>query len=107
MLQVTDNGRRRSVVGRGWRPHRTGGATGRRGRGPGGRLPDRRPDDDYGRAALAGLTRTHRPAGCPAEAYNVHPVPLTTLTLEALKEFGLPRKEAERSKNMFALGLLS
>ncbi|GAA2918625.1 hypothetical protein GCM10020221_13590 [Streptomyces thioluteus] len=41
------------------------------------------------------------------DAYNVHPVPLTTLTLEALKEFGLPRKEAERSKNMFALGLLS
>ncbi|MER7701260.1 2-oxoacid:acceptor oxidoreductase subunit alpha, partial [Streptomyces sp. NPDC096095] len=40
-------------------------------------------------------------------AYRVHPVPLTTLTLEALKEFGLPRKEAERSKNMFALGLLS
>ncbi|MEU5439101.1 2-oxoacid:acceptor oxidoreductase subunit alpha [Streptomyces sp. NPDC020719] len=41
------------------------------------------------------------------EAYHVHPVPLTTLTVEALKEFGLPRKEAERSKNMFALGLLS
>ncbi|KOG89226.1 2-oxoacid:acceptor oxidoreductase subunit alpha [Streptomyces varsoviensis] len=41
------------------------------------------------------------------EAYNVHPVPLTTLTIEALKEFGLSRKEAERSKNMFALGLLS
>lgn len=41
------------------------------------------------------------------EAFNVHPVPLTTLTIEALKEFGLPRKEAERSKNMFALGLLS
>ncbi|MDG4531018.1 2-oxoacid:acceptor oxidoreductase subunit alpha [Streptomyces sp. AV19] len=41
------------------------------------------------------------------DAYNVHPVPLTTLTVEALKEFGLPRKEAERSKNMFALGLLS
>ncbi|MFB7636525.1 2-oxoacid:acceptor oxidoreductase subunit alpha [Streptomyces sp. NPDC056149] len=40
-------------------------------------------------------------------AYNVHPVPLTTLTIEALKEFGLSRKEAERSKNMFALGLLS
>src|ERR671931_475858 len=30
-------------------------------------------------------------------AYNVHPVPLTTLTIEALKEFGLSRKEAERS----------
>ncbi|WP_434594884.1 2-oxoacid:acceptor oxidoreductase subunit alpha [Streptomyces sp. A5-4] len=41
------------------------------------------------------------------DAYQVHPVPLTTLTLEALKDFGLPRKEAERSKNMFALGLLS
>ncbi|MEV6161142.1 2-oxoacid:acceptor oxidoreductase subunit alpha [Streptomyces sp. NPDC052052] len=41
------------------------------------------------------------------DAYSVHPVPLTTLTIEALKEFGLSRKEAERSKNMFALGLLS
>lgn len=41
------------------------------------------------------------------DAYQLHPVPLTTLTIEALKEFGLSRKEAERSKNMFALGLLS
>ncbi|MQS39547.1 2-oxoacid:acceptor oxidoreductase subunit alpha, partial [Streptomyces katsurahamanus] len=41
------------------------------------------------------------------DGYRVHPVPLTTLTVEALKEFGLSRKEAERSKNMFALGLLS
>ncbi|MET7900382.1 2-oxoacid:acceptor oxidoreductase subunit alpha [Streptomyces sp. NPDC005355] len=41
------------------------------------------------------------------EGYHVHPVPLTTLTIEALKDFGLSRKEAERSKNMFALGLLS
>lgn len=41
------------------------------------------------------------------DAYAVHPVPLTTLTVEALKEFELSRKEAERSKNMFALGLLS
>ncbi|WP_127358563.1 2-oxoacid:acceptor oxidoreductase subunit alpha [Actinacidiphila soli] len=40
-------------------------------------------------------------------AYAVHPVPLTTLTVEALKDFDLSRKEAERSKNMFALGLLS
>ncbi|MFD7837800.1 2-oxoacid:acceptor oxidoreductase subunit alpha [Streptomyces sp. NPDC059761] len=40
-------------------------------------------------------------------AYNIHQVPLTTLTVEALKDFGLSRKEAERSKNMFALGLLS
>ncbi|MFC7986897.1 2-oxoacid:acceptor oxidoreductase subunit alpha [Streptomyces sp. NPDC057336] len=41
------------------------------------------------------------------EGYRLHPVPLTTLTVEALREFGLSRKEAERSKNMFALGLLS
>nr|WP_256340432.1 2-oxoacid:acceptor oxidoreductase subunit alpha [Streptomyces sp. 2231.1] len=51
-------------------------------------------------------------AGSPLEdgsldAYQLHPVPLTTLTVEALKDFGLSRKEAERSKNMFALGLLS
>lgn len=41
------------------------------------------------------------------EGYAVHPVPLTTLTLEALKDSGLARKDAERAKNMFALGLLS
>ncbi|MBB1255009.1 2-oxoacid:acceptor oxidoreductase subunit alpha [Streptomyces sp. OF3] len=41
------------------------------------------------------------------DGYRVHPVPLTTLTVEALKDFDLGRKEAGRSKNMFALGLLS
>ena len=41
------------------------------------------------------------------DGYSLHPVPLTTLTVEALKDSGLSRKEAERSKNMFALGLLS
>ncbi|MCH0563223.1 2-oxoacid:acceptor oxidoreductase subunit alpha [Streptomyces sp. MUM 2J] len=41
------------------------------------------------------------------DGYSLHPVPLTALTVEALKEFDLSRKEAERSKNMFALGLLS
>ncbi|MCX5269234.1 2-oxoacid:acceptor oxidoreductase subunit alpha [Streptomyces sp. NBC_00199] len=41
------------------------------------------------------------------DGYRTHPVPLTTLTVQALKEFDLSRKEAERSKNMFALGLLS
>ncbi|PYC81347.1 2-oxoglutarate ferredoxin oxidoreductase subunit alpha [Streptomyces tateyamensis] len=40
-------------------------------------------------------------------AFHLHKVPLTTLTLEALKESGLLRKDAERAKNMFALGLLS
>ncbi|MFJ4471990.1 2-oxoacid:acceptor oxidoreductase subunit alpha [Streptomyces sp. NPDC089424] len=41
------------------------------------------------------------------DGYQLHPVPLTTLTVQALKDFSLSRKEAERSKNMFALGLLS
>ena len=34
-------------------------------------------------------------------------VPLTSLTIEALKEFDVTKREAERSKNMFALGLMS
>ncbi len=40
-------------------------------------------------------------------AYKVHALDLTGMTTEALKEFDLTRKEASRSKNMFALGLLS
>ncbi|MFC5380763.1 2-oxoacid:acceptor oxidoreductase subunit alpha [Aquipuribacter nitratireducens] len=40
-------------------------------------------------------------------AYQVHAVPLTSMTVEALTELGLGRKDAERSTNMFALGLLS
>lgn len=39
--------------------------------------------------------------------YFVHAVPLTSLTVNALSEFDLSKKDKERSKNMFALGLLS
>ncbi|HZA03744.1 MAG TPA: 2-oxoacid:acceptor oxidoreductase subunit alpha, partial [Propionibacteriaceae bacterium] len=39
--------------------------------------------------------------------YQVHALDLTGMTVEAVKEFGLGRKEAGRAKNMFALGLLS
>ena len=39
--------------------------------------------------------------------FNVHAVDLTSTTVEAVKEFGLSRKDAGRAKNMFALGLLS
>jgi 2-oxoglutarate ferredoxin oxidoreductase subunit alpha len=39
--------------------------------------------------------------------YQVHPVALTSMTLEALTEFDISKKEAERAKNMFALGLMS
>src|SRR5712691_8541071 len=39
--------------------------------------------------------------------YAVHDVPLTSLTLEAVKDVDVTKREAERSKNMFALGLMS
>ena len=41
------------------------------------------------------------------DSYKVHAVPLTSLTVAALSALTLTRKEAERSKNMFALGLLT
>jgi 2-oxoglutarate/2-oxoacid ferredoxin oxidoreductase subunit alpha len=41
------------------------------------------------------------------EQYSVHPVPLTSLTVKALEGLDITRKDAERAKNMFALGLLS
>lgn len=41
------------------------------------------------------------------EPYKVHAVALTSQTVEALKEFDLTKKEAQRAKNMYALGLLS
>jgi 2-oxoglutarate ferredoxin oxidoreductase subunit alpha len=42
------------------------------------------------------------------DEYQLHQVPLTTLTVGALKEVeGVTPREAERSKNMFALGLMS
>ncbi|GAA4952977.1 2-oxoglutarate ferredoxin oxidoreductase subunit alpha [Nonomuraea thailandensis] len=39
--------------------------------------------------------------------WRLHAVPLTSLTVKALEGFDLSKKDAERSKNMFALGLLS
>jgi 2-oxoglutarate ferredoxin oxidoreductase subunit alpha len=39
--------------------------------------------------------------------YDVQALDLTDMTVEAVKEFGLSRKDASRAKNMFALGLLS
>ncbi len=42
------------------------------------------------------------------DEFQVHSVPLTSLTVGALKEVeGVTSREAERSKNMFALGLMS
>src|ERR671935_513198 len=42
------------------------------------------------------------------DSYEVHAIPLTSMTIEALKDIdGITKREAERSKNMFALGLMS
>jgi 2-oxoglutarate/2-oxoacid ferredoxin oxidoreductase subunit alpha len=42
------------------------------------------------------------------DGYQVHAVPLTSMTVGALKDIeGVTPREAERSKNMFALGLVS
>ena len=50
----------------------------------------------------------HNPLeGDDLDEYDVHQVDLTGMTVEAVKEFGLSRKDASRAKNMFALGLLS
>ncbi|MDQ2850439.1 MAG: 2-oxoacid:acceptor oxidoreductase subunit alpha [Actinomycetota bacterium] len=41
------------------------------------------------------------------QSWALHAVPLTSITVAALAGFDLTRKEKERAKNMFALGLLS
>ncbi|WP_033822562.1 2-oxoacid:acceptor oxidoreductase subunit alpha [Kitasatospora sp. MBT63] len=64
--------------------------------------------DEFTKRALAKVGYAADPLGDGSlDAYRLHRVPLTTLTLEALKDSGLARKDAERAKNMFALGLLS
>ncbi|TQC47227.1 2-oxoacid:acceptor oxidoreductase subunit alpha [Rhodococcus sp. WS4] len=40
------------------------------------------------------------------ESYRVHAIPLSSITVEALRGFPISNKDAERAKNMFALGLL-
>jgi 2-oxoglutarate ferredoxin oxidoreductase subunit alpha len=39
--------------------------------------------------------------------YALHPVGLTSMTVAALASFDISKKDAERAKNMFALGMLS
>ncbi len=41
------------------------------------------------------------------DAYQVHAIPITSVTVKALENFDITRKDAERAKNMFSLGLLS
>jgi 2-oxoglutarate ferredoxin oxidoreductase subunit alpha len=41
------------------------------------------------------------------DGYQIFKVPMTTITVRAVEDLGISKKEAERAKNMFALGLLS
>ena len=41
------------------------------------------------------------------DGYQIYEIPMTSMTVEAVKDVGVNKKEAERSKNMFALGVLS
>src|SRR5680860_27914 len=64
--------------------------------------------DSFSKRNLAKVGYTTSPLEDDSlSSFQVHDLPLTSMTAKALEEFGLSRKDAERSKNMFALGLLS
>jgi 2-oxoglutarate ferredoxin oxidoreductase subunit alpha len=64
--------------------------------------------DEFTKRNLAKVGYTVSPVddGSLAE-FRVHALPITSMTVKALEDFDLGKKDAERSKNMFALGLLS
>ncbi len=64
--------------------------------------------DEFSKRALEKVGYSSDPLTDDSLAsYSVQAVSLTTLTVTALKGFDITKKEAERAKNMFALGLLS
>ena len=64
--------------------------------------------DDFTRRNLAKVGYTTSPLDDGSlESYQVHALPMTSMTVKAMEGLDLSRKDAERSKNMFALGLLS
>jgi len=56
--------------------------------------------------AKAGLSADPRTDGM-LDGYHVHEVPMTSLTLKACEGTGAKPRDAERSKNFFALGLVT
>jgi 2-oxoglutarate ferredoxin oxidoreductase subunit alpha len=40
------------------------------------------------------------------DAYQLHAIPITSVTVKALEGFDISKKDAERAKNMFSLGML-
>ena len=64
--------------------------------------------DEFTKRNLTKVGYESSPLDTPAlEPYTVHKVPMAELTRGAVESTGLSRKDAERAKNMFALGLLS
>ncbi|MGH3728705.1 MAG: 2-oxoacid:acceptor oxidoreductase subunit alpha [Micromonosporaceae bacterium] len=64
--------------------------------------------DEFSRRALTKVGYPDNPlTDGSLDGYQVREVALTSMTVGALKDFGLSKKEAERAKNMFALGLVS
>jgi len=64
--------------------------------------------DAFDERALAKAEYTASPLTDGSLAsYKVYEVPMTSLTLEVAKEAGVKPRDAERSKNFFALGLVS
>jgi 2-oxoglutarate ferredoxin oxidoreductase subunit alpha len=64
--------------------------------------------DEFSKRNLAKVGYTTNPLeDGTLESYHIHALALTSITVEALAEFDLTRKDKERAKNMFALGLLS
>ena len=63
--------------------------------------------DEFGDRAISKVGYTSNPLDDGTlDGYNVHKIALTSMTVEALSEFAITKKEAERAKNMFALGML-
>jgi 2-oxoglutarate ferredoxin oxidoreductase subunit alpha len=64
--------------------------------------------DTFGERDLAKAGYAQNPLhDASLDAFKVYEVPMTSLTVEATKELGVKPRDAERSKNFFALGLLA
>ena len=64
--------------------------------------------DEFSRRNLAKVGYAANPLDDGSlESFHVHALGLTSITVAALADFDLSRKDKERAKNMFALGLLS
>jgi 2-oxoglutarate ferredoxin oxidoreductase subunit alpha len=64
--------------------------------------------DEFSKRSLSRIGYSSNPLDDGSlSAYRVHAVAITSMTVKALEEFDITRKDAERAKNMFALGLVS